>query len=119
MTILIVDDNPAIRRLLRRAVHDTASDIWECSDGADALASYADHLPDVVLMDVRMPRLDGLAATRLIRQFNPRACVIIVTDYDDDDLRTAASGAGARGYTLKQNVTDLSLFIRSIVNETK
>jgi len=56
MTVLIVEDNPGIRRLLRRAFIDIASAIWECSDGADALTVYTDHRPDVVLMDVRMQR---------------------------------------------------------------
>ena len=68
MKILIVDDNAGMRRLLRRAVPDTASAIWECSDGADALAAYAERHPNVVLMDIRMLRMGGLAAARQIFQ---------------------------------------------------
>ena len=64
--------------------------------------------PDIVLMDVRMPRMDGLAATRQIREFHPGARVVIVTDYDDEDLRKAAMEAGARGYVLKQNLPPTS-----------
>lgn len=63
MTILIVEDNAGIRRLLRRAFVETASAIWECSDGAGALAVYERHRPDFVLMDIRMPQMDGLTAT--------------------------------------------------------
>ena len=114
MTVLIVDDNAAIRRLLRRAMQDTANTVWECADGSDAFAAYADRRPDVVLMDVRMPRMDGLAATRQIRQHHPAARVVMVTDYDDEDLRKAASDAGACGYVLKQNLTELPGLIRSI-----
>jgi DNA-binding NarL/FixJ family response regulator len=114
MTVLIVDDNAAIRGLLRRAVLEVASIVWECSDGSDALSAYTDHRPDIVLMDIRMPHMDGLAATRQIRRFNPSARVVIVTDYDDEDLRNAASQAGASGYALKQNLTDLAGLIRSI-----
>lgn len=116
MTVLIVEDNPGIRRLLRRAFVDIASTIWECSDGADALNVYADHRPDIVLMDVRMPRMDGLTATRQIRQFHPSARIIMVTDYDDEDLRTAASQAGACGYALKQNLTELPGVVCSLVD---
>jgi len=116
MTILIVDDNPGMRRLLRRAVPDTASAIWECTDGADALAAYAERHPDIVLMDVRMPRMDGLAAARQIRKFDPTARVVMVTDYDDEDLRVAAREAGACGYALKQNLTDLPDLIRSVIS---
>jgi DNA-binding NarL/FixJ family response regulator len=105
MKILIVDDNAGIRRLLRRALDEVASDLWECSDGAQTLAAYADRQPDVVLMDIRMPDMDGLAATRQIRHIYPSAKVVMVTDYDDYDLRIAAAEAGACGYTLKQNYT--------------
>ncbi len=115
MKILIVDDNAGMRRLLRRAVPETASTVWECSDGADALAAYAERQPDVVLMDIRMPRMDGLAATRQIRHFDPAARVVMITDYDDEDLRAAALEAGACGYALKQNLTELPGLIRSVV----
>jgi len=117
MTVLIVDDNPGVRRLLRRVVLGTASAVWECSDGAEALAAYADRLPDIVLMDIRMCNMDGLAATKQIREFHPEARVVMVTDYDDEDLRKAALEAGACGYTLKQNLTELSGLIRSIVEK--
>jgi two-component system response regulator DegU len=107
MTILIVEDNAGIRRLLRKVVSRFAEQVWECSDGADALAAFEEHGPDLVLMDVRMPRQDGLVSTREIRQLHPEARVIIVTDYDDDELRKAASNAGAVGYLLKQDMTQL------------
>ena len=92
-------------RLLRRELLDSAIAIWECADGADALAAYADRQPDIVLMDVGMPRMDGPAATRQIREFHRGARVVIVTDYDDEDLRKAALEAGAHGYVLKQNLS--------------
>ncbi len=64
MTVLIVEDNSGVRTLLRRTLQGTASRVWECSDGADALQSYTDYRPDVVLMDIRMPRMDGLVGNQ-------------------------------------------------------
>lgn len=113
MTVLIVEDNTSVRRLLRRAIDQVATQIWECNDGADALSFYDQHRPDVVLMDIRMPRTDGLAATRQIRQLHPDARIVIVTDCDDQELRVAASEAGASDYVLKQNLTGLASLIGS------
>ncbi len=118
MTVLIIDDNHSVRRLLRRAILIEASSIWECGDGADAERAYAEHKPDIVLMDVRMPRMDGLAATRMLRRSNPEAKIVIVTDYDDDDVRVAAREAGASGYVLKQNLTELAQLLRSLAGRT-
>ena len=117
MTLLIVDDNAGIRRILRRALVETAGAIWECTDGADALAAYEEHRPDIVLMDIKMPRVDGLMATRQIRQFDPAAQVIVVTDYEDEDLRAAVLEAGALKYVLKQDISDLPEIVSSLVAE--
>jgi CheY-like chemotaxis protein len=115
MTVLIVEDNAGIRRLLRRTLLDSASAIWECGDGADALATYEDHRPDIVLMDIRMPKMDGLTATRKIREFDPSARVVVVTDYDDEDVRAAAFEAGACGYALKQQLSDVPRILSSLM----
>jgi CheY-like chemotaxis protein len=112
MTILIVEDNPTVRRLIRRAISDIADNIFECADGADALAAYREHRPDAVLMDVRMPRMDGLSATRQLLRHYPGARVIIVTDYNDDTLRSAARDAGACAYALKHNLTELDTVLK-------
>ncbi len=116
VTLLIVDDSPGIRRLLRRLATDAAAEVWECCDGADALEAYTEHRPDVVLMDIRMPRMDGLSATREIRQFYPSARIVVVTDYDDPDLRDAARQVGACAFVLKQNLTNLPELILSIAS---
>ncbi len=115
MKVLIVDDNPGIRRMLRRAIQEIAELIWDCSDGAQAQTSYVDLRPDVVLMDIRMPEVDGLEATRQILRVDPKARVVIVTDYDDEDLRRAAAEAGACGYSLKEELTNLPRTLCSIL----
>lgn len=115
MKVLIVDDNAGVRRLLRVIVSDMVAETWDCTDGADALEAYFTHRPDIVLMDIRMPRMDGLAATRQILAADPSAKVVIVTDYDDEMLRAAALGAGARAYVVKASLLDLTALIRSLV----
>ena len=97
MTILIVEDNAVVRRLIRRAIAHLAVEIYECTDGADALQAYTEHQPDLVFMDVRMPRMDGLAATRQIRQSYPKARIVIVTDYDEQELQGSRI-CGRRGW---------------------
>jgi CheY-like chemotaxis protein len=113
VNILIVEDNVAIRRLIRRTVSHLVADIHECEDGADALKAYSEYRPDLVFMDVRMPRMDGLTATKEILNVHPEARIVIVTDYDEDDLRAAAFAIGAKGYVLKDNLADLEALLRS------
>jgi DNA-binding NarL/FixJ family response regulator len=107
LKLLIVDDNAAVRRLIRSIVLPFASEIFECTDGADALSAYQTEGPDVVLMDIRMSEVDGIQATKQIKAADPTAKIVIVTDYDDDALRAAAMRAGACGYALKDNLLDL------------
>jgi two-component system response regulator DegU len=114
MTILIVDDNDGMRRMLRRALPASATSVFDTSDGSAALAAYTTIRPDLVLMDIRMPIVDGLAATRAIRGVDPNARIIIVTDYDDEQLRAAAAESGACAYFLKQNLTGLAELIEAV-----
>lgn len=107
MILLIVEDNRSIRRVIRSVVSRLAEQIYECEDGADAQAAYLQHQPDFVLMDISMKGVDGLTATRQIRKADPRARVVIVTNYDEQDLREEASRAGACGYVLKENLLEL------------
>lgn len=107
MTVLIVEDNAGIRRVIRRNLSRAVTAVWECSDGLGALAAFQEYRPDVVLMDIQMPGMDGLTATKQIRSLEPSACIVMVTDHDDDDLRQAAVKAGASDYLLKQDLKDL------------
>jgi CheY-like chemotaxis protein len=107
MKLLIVDDNAGVRRVIRSLVAGVAGEICECADGTEVLGLYNLERPDFVLMDIQMEGLDGITATRQIKATDPRARVIIVTDYNQPDLREAAGQAGAYGYVLKENLLEL------------
>jgi len=115
MKLLIVEDNPQMRWMIRAVVADLAEAVAECSDGDEAVAAYAAQQfgrDDRVLMDLQMPRVSGLEATRRIRADFPDAQIIIVTQYDDPHWRAAANQAGAVGYVLKENLLDLRQMLK-------
>lgn len=107
LKILIVEDDPGIRRLLAGVLAPLSPEIVECADGAEALSTYRAQRPDVVLMDIAMPGLDGISATAGLTSAHPGVRVVMVTSYDDDDLREAATAAGACGYVLKEDLRPL------------
>lgn len=110
MMLLIVDDNAAMRRLIRRMTRDLAERIEECSDGAQALAAYERHrlgANDWVLMDIELPGLDGISATQQLCARHPEARVLIVTKYDDEELRRRSLACGACGFIHKDNLLEL------------
>ncbi len=103
LRILIADDHPVVRGGLRALVEtlDGLEVVGEAADGEAAVRDAQLLRPDVVLMDVRMPVLDGVEATRRIRERVPDTAVLILTMYDDDATVFTAMRAGARGYLLK------------------
>lgn len=107
MSLLIVEDNEVMRRMIRSVVEDLAAQIFECGDGVEALPQYAERRPDWVLIDLRMHEMDGISATRQIRASYPDANIVVVTDYDDEEFRREAASAGAREYVLKENLLEL------------
>jgi CheY-like chemotaxis protein len=113
MRLMIVDDNPAMRRLLRSVVRGASESIWEYTDGTDALNAYREHLPDLVLMDIEMPHTDGLTATRAIRGEFPNARVVIVTQHADALTRSAAAAAGACAFVPKTDLSELRGIVRT------
>jgi DNA-binding NarL/FixJ family response regulator len=109
-----VDDRPPVRVLLaddQRLVRESLGTLLgllggielvaSASDGEEALALTEEHRPEVVLMDLRMPRLDGIEATRRLRELHPEVGVISLTTYADDESVLGALRAGARGYLTK------------------
>ena len=107
VSVLIVENSEPMRQIIKILIADVAAEIHERGDGREALAAYSAHRPDWVLMDIAMPYVDGITATREITGGFPAANVLIVTDYDDADLRTAAKEAGACGYVLKENLIEV------------
>ena len=101
--VLLVDDQALFREALATllAVHEGVEVVGEAGDGDEALRKAAELAPDVVLMDLRMPVLDGIAATRRLRVEQPAVRVIALTTFDDDEDVFAALRAGAVGYLLK------------------
>lgn len=112
-TILIIEDNPQMRRVLRTLLRDVVSDCYECSDGNGALAAYQRHHPDWVLMDLKLAGVDGLMVTATLRAADPTARILIVSNYDDPALREAARQAGACGYVPKENLLELRALIHT------
>ena len=117
MKLLIVEDNPGVRKVIRNLVASVASEICECSDGAEVLALFRREQPDFVLMDIQMEGVDGITATRQLKAVDPTARVIIVTDYDQPDLREAAYQAGACGYVSKENLLELVRLLKEFDEE--
>jgi len=107
MKILIVDDNLAVREMIRSFLPEAFDQVCECADGADALACYRSFRPDWVLMDWDMKGLNGLAATREILVEFPEARIVFVTQHEDPELRIAADEAGAKGFVLKDDLSAL------------
>ncbi|MET0136049.1 MAG: response regulator transcription factor [Kibdelosporangium sp.] len=101
--VIVVDDQTVVREglvLLLRLLPDIEV-AGAAASGEEALRLVAEQRPDVVLMDLRMPRMDGVAATRRVRAEYPDTQVVVLTTYSDDDTVFAALRAGARGYLTK------------------
>jgi two-component system chemotaxis response regulator CheY len=103
---LIVDDHASMRRLIRTLL-PRAMEAFECRDGADALAVYQEHRPGIVIMDVSMPIMDGLAAAAEIRAFDPAARILFVSQAADEEMRARMEKLGAIGFLAKERLSEL------------
>ena len=115
--VLIADDQPVVRQGLRTflELHDDIDVVGEAEDGERALEAIAALAPDVVLMDLVMPRLDGVAAIERLRESGSPARVIVLTSFLDEDKVLPAVRAGAAGYLLKDvEPADLVRAIRTV-----
>lgn len=116
--VLIADDHALMRNGVANLLNQEADleVVAEAADGEAAVEAFARHLPDVTLVDLRMPRLEGVEVVRRIREAHPGARLIILTTYDTDEDIDRALQAGARAYLLKDvSAEDLLACIRAVL----
>jgi two-component system nitrate/nitrite response regulator NarL len=120
--LLIVDDHEIFRRGLR-ALLEPISDWQICGeavDGLDAVEQCKSLKPDIVVLDVSMPRLNGLEAARLIIKEKPEPQIVIITQHDSPQIRSAAEEAGARAFVTKSAVgSDLVSAIKDLIRNSE
>jgi DNA-binding NarL/FixJ family response regulator len=105
--ILVVDDHPIVRRGLKTLLgaHPGWEVVDEAADGIEAVDKSGQLTPDVVVLDLSMPRMGGLEACRLIRKNVPESEILVVTQHDSPQMMHEAGAAGARGYVVKSNIS--------------
>lgn len=108
LRVLLADDHPVFRKGLRALLTSLpgATVVGEAADGEQAVGLAADSAPDIVVMDLNMPGVNGVEATRRILADHPGTGVLVLTMFEDDDSVFAAMRAGARGYLMKGSDTD-------------
>ncbi|MBK8029444.1 MAG: response regulator transcription factor [Chloroflexi bacterium] len=115
--VMLVDDHAHIHKIVS-TILEAATDITlvaQCSNGQEALLLCAEHQPDIILMDVIMPVMDGIEATQRVHQTFPHIKILVLSAFQDDDSVHAMLAGGAIGYILKTSlVTDLVHTIRTI-----
>lgn len=106
--VLLVDDEKLVRAGLRALVdgEDGIQVVGEAGDGAEAVSMTKALAPDVVCMDVRMPKVDGIQATKVITERHPSSKVLVLTTFENDDYVNEALHAGAQGFLLKRSAPD-------------
>ena len=119
LRVLVVDDNESVRRSICQIL-DSQTDIeviCQAVDGADALNQARQHHPDLVLLDITMPTMNGLDAARILKREFPAMHLVIVSQHDSRGFQWAALAAGASGYVVKSNAAqDLLPEVRRIQN---
>ena len=111
MKLMIVDDHEGMRNMIRHLIAAPGDSVKECASADEAVLALHEFKPDCVTMDINMPGACAFKTTRTIRAAHPTARVVFVSSHDQPDFRRAAQEAGAVGYVMKENLSDLYLFV--------
>lgn len=111
MKIMIVDDSTQSRDFFTSLLSDLQIECIECQDGQDAVERYQEVKPDVVLMDIRMPRMGGFEALQKIRQVDRNASIAMITQFNEEEYRVRAKNLGASAFFLKDNPSEVYDFV--------
>ncbi len=109
MKIMIVDDNKKIREVIKKII--LADEYIEYADAESAIIAYKSEKPDWILLDIKLPGIEGIEAARIIRSSYSEAQIVMVTDYSDEKHRKAAAEAGVDEFVSKENLIELRRII--------
>ncbi|MDO5726212.1 MAG: response regulator transcription factor [Tissierellia bacterium] len=117
MKIIIIDDDKLVLNSLTTIIENENIEVLAtATDGSDAKALYQKHLPDMVLMDIRMKNINGIEATESILETFPDAKILLLTTFKDEEYINKAIHLGARGYILKDNFSAIVPSIKAVIN---
>ena len=115
MNIIIVDDDPLVVESLKTIITANGIDILEVGyDGFQAVELYAKYIPDLILMDIRMEKMNGIDAAKEILKIDSHAKILLITTFQDDEYIGAALSLGCKGYILKQNIKGIIPAINAV-----
>ncbi|WIV12961.1 response regulator transcription factor [Proteiniborus sp. MB09-C3] len=115
MKVIIVDDDYLVVNSLKTIVNASGIEVLAVGyNGMEAVELYAQHRPDVILMDIRMEKMNGIEATKKILGMESSAKILLITTFQDDDYISAAISLGCKGYILKQNIQGIIPAINAV-----
>lgn len=115
MKVIIVDDDYLVVNSLKTIVEASRIDVLAVGhDGKEAVELYSTYKPDLILMDIRMEKMNGIEATKKILEIDPNAKILLITTFQDDEYISAALSLGCKGYILKQNIQGIIPAINAV-----
>lgn len=115
MRIIIIDDDHLVVNSLKTIVESQGIEVLALGyDGMEAINLFKSHQPDIILMDIRMEKLNGIEASREILKINPLANILLITTFQDDEYISEALALGCKGYILKENIKGIIPAIKAV-----